>query len=113
VLGARLTISHVKQGIERIQAASGQQHSPSGWYLGRGSLHSKHIISKVHKEMGVPLLYCSDSYADDLPYWVEDPLTLEGGKDEGMLMVPYGLTVNDHKFYSRGAGASTGKDWFE
>lgn len=37
--------------------------------------------------MGVPLLYCSDSYADDQPYWVEDPLTLDGEKDEGMLMV--------------------------
>lgn len=39
--------------------------------------------------MGVPLLYCSDSYADDLPYWVQDPLTLDGEEDKGMLMVSY------------------------
>jgi len=104
--------AHVRQGIERIQKASGKQDVPSGWYLGRGSLYSKHVISKVHKEMGVPLLYCSDSYADDLPYWVEDPLSLDGEEDKGMLMVPYGLVNNDHKFYSKGAGASTAVDWF-
>lgn len=39
--------SHVKQGIERIQKASGLKDVPTGWYLGRGSLYSKYIISKV------------------------------------------------------------------
>ena len=41
--------------------------------------------------MGVPLLYCSDTYADDIPYWIPSPLTLDGEKDEGMLMIPYSL----------------------
>lgn len=52
-----LTRRHVRQGIERIQKASGKQDVPSGWYLGRGSLYSKHVISKV--SLSTPAGGCS------------------------------------------------------
>jgi allantoinase len=51
-------------------------------------------------------LYSSDSYADDLPYWVK-----VGGEGGGAphLIIPYTLEVNDMKFavppgFSRGDG---------
>jgi hypothetical protein len=44
------------------------------------------------------LLYCSDTYASDTPFWIPDPLAeLYGEKDEGMLMMPYSLCTNDHR----------------
>ena len=42
--------------------------------------------------MGYPLLYLSDSYADDLPYWVADD------DNTGILILPYTLDQNDMKF---------------
>ena len=49
----------------------------------------------MYKERGIPLVYNADSYADDLPYWLEVP-----GTDEAMLMVPYSFDNNDFKFHS-------------
>lgn len=83
--------AHVKQSIDRLQKASGLSDVPKGWFLGNASNAHKYIRARVHKEAGVPLLYCSDTYADDIPYWVPSPLTLDGEKDEGMLMIPYSL----------------------
>lgn len=40
----------------------------------------------------------SDTYASDIPYWVRDPYAaVNGGEDDGMLMIPYSLCTNDHK----------------
>ncbi|GAA6014813.1 hypothetical protein JCM10207_002190 [Rhodosporidiobolus poonsookiae] len=105
--------AHVAQNIDRLRAATGLQDVPTGYYLGRGSLYSKYLISKVHKEKGVPLVYNSDSYSSDLPYWQESPLAADGDEDEGLLHVPYGLFLNDHRFYCKGAGASCGDDFFD
>ncbi len=41
--------------------------------------------------MGLELLYECDAYNDDLPYWV--PVD-----DQGLLIIPYTLDVNDMKF---------------
>jgi len=62
---------------------------PAGWYYGRLSPRSKALVHEVYKEQGVPLLWQSDSYCDDLPYWVDVPAEAESEKPEGMLMVPY------------------------
>ena len=67
---------------------------PVGWYYGRLSARSKALIWDVYNELKLPLMWQSDSYSDDLPYWVDVPaeqaLHKEGklGKPEGMLMVP-------------------------
>lgn len=59
---------------------------PLGWYLGRCSSNTRRLVME---EGG--FLYDSDSYADDLPYWVEGP----GGPH---LIIPYTLDANDMRF---------------
>ncbi|GAA6041998.1 hypothetical protein JCM8097_009137 [Rhodosporidiobolus ruineniae] len=111
--GAEEEAAHVAQAIDRLRAATGLQNVPTGWYYGRGSTAHKHILAKVHRDKGVPLLYSSDTYTDDVPYYTENPLTLDGEEDTGLLHIPYSLTNNDHRFYIKGAGASCGDDWFD
>lgn len=59
---------------------------PLGWYTGRGSIHTRDIVMD---EGG--FLYDSDSYADELPYWVEGP-------SGPHLVIPYTLDANDMRF---------------
>lgn len=59
--------AHVAEGIDRLQSLTGDKNVPAGWYLGRGSNQSTRIIAREHHKRGLPLLYSSDSYADDLP----------------------------------------------
>lgn len=68
---------------------------------------------RVHKELGVPLLYSSDTYASDVPYYVPSPLALDGEPDEGLLMIPYSLVNNDWRFMAKGNGTGCANDWFE
>jgi len=73
---------------------------PLGWYLGRCSMNTTRLIME---EGG--FLYSSDSYADELPYWVERP---QGGRH---LIIPYTLDANDMRFATP-QGFSTGEDFF-
>ena len=59
---------------------------PLGWYLGRCS---ENTLALVMEEGGFE--YYSDTYADDLPYWVSN-----GAKKQ--LVVPYTLDSNDMRF---------------
>lgn len=59
---------------------------PVGWYTGRCS---ENTVRLVAEEGG--FAYVSDSYADDLPYWVE-----VGARDQ--LVIPYTLDANDMRF---------------
>ncbi len=72
---------------------------PLGWYTGRCSMNTTRLIME---EGG--FLYSSDSYADDLPYWVDRP---QGGKH---LIIPYTLDANDMRFATQ--GFSRGDDFF-
>ena len=72
---------------------------PTGWYLGRCS---EHTTSLVMEEGG--FLYSSDSYADDLPYWIEGPRGPH-------LIVPYTLDANDMRF-ATAQGFNTGDQFF-
>ncbi|KAM0746464.1 glycoside hydrolase/deacetylase [Meredithblackwellia eburnea MCA 4105] len=102
----------VNHAIDRLQASTGLTDVPSGWYYGRGTLYNKYIIAKVHRDRGIPLLYTSDSYADDIPYYTEHPFTLDGEDDSGLLNIPYTVTTNDLRFLCDGAGFSAGTDFF-
>ena len=77
--------------------------------------HTKLVRAEVHRERNVPLLYCSDTYGADTPYWVQDPYAaVHGGEDKGMLMIPYSLCTNDHRFFvAEGPGVSKPDDWFD
>jgi allantoinase len=90
--------AHMKLAIAAIERATGSR--PVGWYTGRNSPHTRRLVVE---EGG--FLYDSDSYADDLPYWLE-----EGGQPH--LVIPYTLDNNDMKFAVNN-GFSSGEDFFD
>ncbi|ORY88411.1 hypothetical protein BCR35DRAFT_263424 [Leucosporidium creatinivorum] len=101
------------KSVQRLQAATGRKDVPTGYFTGNGSTYHRHIRSKVHNAMNVPLLYSSDTYAGDVPYYVPSPLALDGEPDEGLLMIPYSLVNNDWRFLAKGNGTGCARDWFE
>lgn len=76
--------AHIAQCVEILTEIAGTR--PLGWYTGRVSPNTRRLVS----EFG-GFLYDADSYADELPYWVE-----VDGKPE--LIVPYTLDANDMRF---------------
>lgn len=60
--------------------------APRGWYTGRCSMNTVRLIAEDGS-----FDYVSDSYADDLPYWLR-----LGGRDQ--LVIPYTLDANDMRF---------------
>ena len=77
--------AHMREAIRLHTEATGER--PYGWYTGRSS---EHTLPLVLAEGG--FLYSSDSYADDLPYWVT------GAADKPHLIIPYTLDANDMRF---------------
>ena len=73
---------------------------PLGWYTGRCSMNTQDLVME---EGG--FLYSSDTYADDLPYWVEGP---KGPH----LIIPYTLDANDMRFATP-QGFNTGDHFFQ
>jgi putative urate catabolism protein len=59
---------------------------PLGWYTGRSSINTLRLLMEAGG-----LKYLSDSYADDLPYWIKGP-------SEPQLIIPYSLDANDMRF---------------
>lgn len=59
---------------------------PTGWYTGRMSVNTRRLIAKAGG-----FAYDADSFADDLPYWVD-----VDGIDH--LVVPYTLDNNDGRY---------------
>jgi putative urate catabolism protein len=78
---------HMARAIEVHTRVTGSR--PLGWYTGRTSTNTQRL---VQEEGG--FLYDADSYADDLPYWVETPA------GEPHLVIPYTLDTNDMRFAS-------------
>jgi putative urate catabolism protein len=75
---------HMREAIRMHTSATGGR--PLGWYTGRST---EHTLKLVLANGG--FLYSSDSYADDLPYWVRGP---QGPH----LIIPYSLDANDMRF---------------
>jgi peptidoglycan/xylan/chitin deacetylase (PgdA/CDA1 family) len=75
---------HIRKAIEAIERTTGQR--PRGWYTGRIGDNTRRLVAEQDG-----ILYDSDSYADELPYWVE----VDG---KPLLIIPYTLDVNDFKF---------------
>ena len=82
--------------------------APVGWYTGRDSPHTRQLVV----EHG-GFIYDSDSYADDLPYWVKVDTTQPDGQTRSLdhLVVPYSLDTNDMRFASPG-GFPSGEQFF-
>ena len=72
---------------------------PRGWYTGRCSNNTIKLAAETGQ-----FAYVADSYADDLPYWMQFD-----GQDQ--LIIPYTMDCNDMRFGIQ-AGFTTG-DQFE
>jgi allantoinase len=89
---------HIARAIEITQRLTGQRLK--GWYCRYApSANTRRLLVE---EGG--FLYDSDSYSDDLPYWVK----VEGADH---LVIPYALDTNDVKFGAP-ASYSSGEDFF-
>jgi putative urate catabolism protein len=86
---------HVGRTVEAIERVCGVR--PVGWYTGRISEATRRLVVE---EGG--FLYDSDSYADELPYWVEVV-------DRDHLVIPYTLDANDFKFLLPGGFVTAGQ----
>ncbi|MBT8473901.1 MAG: allantoinase PuuE [Alphaproteobacteria bacterium] len=76
--------AHLDEAVRLHAEVTGER--PRGWYLGRASMNTVRLAAE---EGGFD--YMSDSYADDLPYWMRI-----SGRDQ--LIIPYTLDANDMRF---------------
>jgi putative urate catabolism protein len=90
--------THLLEAIRVHHEATGSR--PTGWYLGRCSTNT---IDLVMQEGGFE--YSSDSYADDLPYYIKGPRGPH-------LIVPYTLDANDMRFATP-QGFNAGEQFFQ
>ncbi|TMM47096.1 allantoinase PuuE [Colwellia ponticola] len=88
---------HLKKAIAIHEEMTGEK--PKGWYLGRMSENTRQLVIDEGS-----FLYDADSYADDLPYYVE-------GNEKPHLIVPYTLDINDMRFASP-QGFNSGDQFF-
>ncbi len=73
---------------------------PLGWYTGRCSANTVRLVAEAGG-----FAYVSDTYDDDLPYWLE-----VGMRDQ--LIIPYTLEANDMRF-ATAPGYITGGQFYE
>ena len=88
---------HMKLAIKSMKKIFGKR--PLGWYTGRCSPNT---LDLVIEEGG--FLYCSDSYSDDLPYWIKK-------RNKKQLIIPYTLDNNDMRFATN-QGFNSGDQFF-
>ena len=88
---------HIIKCNETIKNIFG--YYPSGWYTGRTSPNTRDLVLK-----NTQVLYDSDAYNDDLPYWIEH-------KNKKHLIIPYTLDNNDMRF-ATAQGFNTGDDFY-
>jgi allantoinase len=80
---------HMRLALEVIEQMTGSR--PLGWYTGRDSPNTRRLVADDSR-----LLYDSDYYGDDLPFWTE--VTKSDGTPVPHLIVPYTLDTNDMRF---------------
>jgi peptidoglycan/xylan/chitin deacetylase (PgdA/CDA1 family) len=79
---------HLRRGLEIVERLTGER--PLGWYTGRDSPNTRRLVADEG------LLYDSDYYGDDLPFWTRVART--DGVEVDHLVVPYTLDTNDMRF---------------
>ncbi|TKA25594.1 hypothetical protein B0A50_05455 [Salinomyces thailandicus] len=110
---------YVKDSQLLLEKVTGEY--PVGVYFGRATPNTAGLLPEVfkemHEELGKPkLLYSSECYNDDVPYWVDLPYEahLPEEEREGMLLVPYNYDCNDGKFHmAPGFVSSAGQGYEE
>ena len=86
---------HIAEALRLHKEITGAR--ARGWYTGRCSMNTVALASKHDLD------YISDSYADDLPYWIKI-------EDRDQLIIPYTLDCNDMRFAIQ-AGHADGNSW--
>ncbi|MCY4030900.1 MAG: allantoinase PuuE [Hyphomicrobiales bacterium] len=76
--------AQINEAIRIHREVTGDE--PRGWYTGRCSMNTERLIAETGQ-----FTYIADSYADDLPYWVEYG-------ERKQLVVPYTMDCNDMRF---------------
>ena len=94
--------AHIQQAIDIQEKLTGSK--PLGWYTGRDSPNTRRLVME-HDHF----VYDSDSYADDLPYWLSPQLEREDAPPH--LVIPYTLDTNDMRFASA-QGFNAGDQFF-
>lgn len=89
--------AQIEESVIRHKALTGK--APAGWYTGRTSPNTLALIAERDD-----ILYCADSYADDLPYY-------DTHYNKPLLMVPYTLDTNDMRFATP-QGFNSGEQFF-
>lgn len=84
---------HIQRSKETIREQTGED--PVGFYCGRVSVNSRRLAIECGG-----LLYDSDAYDDDIPYWIER------GDGQRHLVIPYTLDTNDVKYSTANGFAS-------
>ncbi|WP_427017541.1 polysaccharide deacetylase family protein [Pseudarthrobacter sp. P1] len=90
-------VAEIRSCVDAIEATSGVR--PVGWYVREGITDNTRAILSAEG-----FLYDSNSYADDLPYFVP-----AGGSDH--LVIPYSGDTNDARFWGPGS-LGTGEEFF-
>ncbi|MEO1986945.1 MAG: allantoinase PuuE [Martelella sp.] len=90
--------AHIREAVRLHTEITGER--PYGLYQGKPSVNT---LDLVMEEGG--FLYSSDTYADDLPYWVR---TKDG---KPFLRIPYTLDNNDMRFATP-QGFNSGEQFF-
>ncbi len=89
---------HIREAVRLHTEVAGER--PYGIYQGKPS---ENTLRLVMEEGG--FLYSSDTYADDLPYWVRSQ------DGDPFLMIPYTLEANDMRFVAA-QGFNSGEQFF-
>ncbi len=88
---------HIERTRRIIETTTGKP--PVGWYTGRVSAHTRRLLVECGD-----LLYDSDAYGDELPFWLSDG-------ERHHLVIPYSLVNNDIR-YALSPGCATANDFF-
>ena len=94
---------HMRAALAIVEQVTGEK--PLGWYTGRDSPNTRRLAV----EHG-GLLYDSDYYGDDLPFWTQ--VKTSSGEEKSHLVVPYTLDTNDMRFATP-QGFNSGEQFFQ
>lgn len=86
---------HIKKTIHSIHRLTGKE--VKGWYTGRKSENTRNLLFELDG-----IVYDSDSYADDLPFFYPN---------SNHLIIPYNLDCNDFR-YTTSPGFSSSEDFY-
>ena len=94
---------HMQSALNIIKQLTGVM--PKGWYTGRDSPNTRRLVVENGN-----LLYDSDYYGDDLPFWTE--VETSEGTRKPHLVVPYTLDTNDMRF-ATSQGFNNGEQFYQ